>query len=253
MSGYTPVFGSVFTGTLSGKYPDTAAWLFFLALADKHGVVDMTPQYISNVTGMPLEELLGCIERFMQPDPHSRSNAEEGRRLVLVDESRPWGWRIVNHGKYRERARLQAKNAEAVGTGREAERKRQARLSAAVRRCPPLSDPSDTDTDTDTDAKKDSARARDDESPVDGLDTQAWERWLAYRKQIRRPLKPASIPAAQRALAAYGVDQAAVVEQSIANGWQGLFALKTPVTARPVSKFERAKQALGETHDEGFG
>jgi hypothetical protein len=78
-----------------------------------------------------------------------------------------------------------------------------------------------------------SARARAtsagaDSTPVKGLDTQAWERWFSYRKQIRRPLKPASIPAAQRALAAFGVDQAAVVEQSIANGWQGLFPLKNP-------------------------
>lgn len=73
---------------------------------------------------------------------------------------------------------------------------------------------------------EETARARDVESPVEGLDTQAWERWLEYRKQIRKPLKPVSIPAAQRELAAFGCDQAAVVEKSIANGWQGLFPLK---------------------------
>lgn len=61
---------------------------------------------------------------------------------------------------------------------------------------------------------------------VQGLDTKAWETWFKYRKATRRPLKPASILAAQRSLAAYGVDQAAVVQQSIAAGWQGLFALK---------------------------
>ena len=61
MSGYTPVFQSIFTGTLCGRYPDTAAWMFFLALADKHGVVDMTPEYISSVTGMPVDDLLACI------------------------------------------------------------------------------------------------------------------------------------------------------------------------------------------------
>lgn len=60
----------------------------------------------------------------------------------------------------------------------------------------------------------------------DGLDQNAWTRWLEYRKQIRRPLKPVSIPAAQQELAAFGCDQAAVVQQSIANGYQGLFPLK---------------------------
>lgn len=80
---------------------------------------------------------------------------------------------------------------------------------------------------TDTEQNREEAHARDDESPVEGLDMQAWDRWLDYRKQIRKPLKPASMPAAQRALAAFGCDQASVVEQSIANGWQGLFPLKS--------------------------
>lgn len=118
MSGYTPVFDTVFQGSLCGRYPDTAAWLFLLALADKNGVVDMTPQYISSVTGMPVTELLGCIERFLEPDPYSRSSASQGRRLELIDPDRQWGWRIVNHGKYREKARLQSKNAREVAEGK---------------------------------------------------------------------------------------------------------------------------------------
>lgn len=59
-----------------------------------------------------------------------------------------------------------------------------------------------------------------------GLDPAAWKRWRDYRVEIRKPLKPVSIPAAQRELAAFGCDQSAVVDQSIAHGWQGLFPLK---------------------------
>lgn len=70
--------------------------------------------------------------------------------------------------------------------------------------------------------------------PPPGLNPLAWEKWIDYRKQIRKPLKPASIPAAQRQLAAFGSDQVAVVEQSVANGWQGLFALKQG--GKPESK-----------------
>lgn len=69
-----------------------------------------------------------------------------------------------------------------------------------------------------------------DLEPVEGLDPQAWERWLAFRAEIRKPIKPASVAAAQRALAKFGANQAAVVEQSIANGWQGLFDLKPGAT-----------------------
>jgi hypothetical protein len=77
------------------------------------------------------------------------------------------------------------------------------------------------------------------DEPPPGLDLVSWKRWTDYRSQIRRPLKPVSIPAAQRELAAFGADQAAVVEQSVAHGWQGLFDLKSranggkPATAAP--------------------
>lgn len=149
MSGYTPVFKLIFQGTLCGQYPDTAAWLFFLALADKNGHVDMTPQFISAVTGMPVDDLTACIERFMQPDPGSRSSAEEGRRLVLIDPARSWGWRIVNHDKYREKARLAAKNAREVEEGANAERLKHRRSTAGDRRRPPLTDPSNANANTD--------------------------------------------------------------------------------------------------------
>ena len=73
-----------------------------------------------------------------------------------------------------------------------------------------------------------------DEPPPSNLNVEAWHRWVQYRKQIRKPIQPASTLAAQRKLAAFGPDQAAVVEQSIANGWQGIFALKPD--AKPKSK-----------------
>lgn len=61
---------------------------------------------------------------------------------------------------------------------------------------------------------------------VAGLDVEAWVRWEKYRREIRKPIKPASLLAAQRQLAGYGEFQSQVVEQSIANGYQGLFELK---------------------------
>jgi hypothetical protein len=60
----------------------------------------------------------------------------------------------------------------------------------------------------------------------EGLDVETWKRWFDYRKQIKKPIVPASVNAAKKALAEFGSMQAAVVEQSIANTWQGLFQLK---------------------------
>lgn len=62
------------------------------------------------------------------------------------------------------------------------------------------------------------------------LDQAAWAVWLDYRKQIKKPLFPVSWPLAQRKLQRFGATQMAVVEQSIENGWQGLFPLKDDAT-----------------------
>lgn len=84
----------------------------------------------------------------------------------------------------------------------------------------------------------DQGKGKEEESAdaplVDGLDPEAWRAWLEYRVQIRKPLKPVSMPAAQRTLAAFGCNQMAVVQQSIANGWQGLFELKQQKGAQVV-------------------
>lgn len=149
MSGYTPLFDTLTRGTLSGKWPDIGLWPIILSLADKDGIVDCTPVHISAITGLPVDEVIACLQRFCEPDPYSRSQEYEGRRLVRLDDHRDWGWQIVNHSHYREKARLMAKNARDVQSGREAERKRAARangecppVSAGVRRSPPVSDPS---------------------------------------------------------------------------------------------------------------
>lgn len=85
------------------------------------------------------------------------------------------------------------------------------------------------------------------EALPDDLDADAWNRWQDYRTQIRKPLKPASIPAAQRALAAFGSEQAAVIEQSIANGWQGLFPLKTSGASQTTTTRKTRYEQLAGT------
>jgi hypothetical protein len=118
MAGYTPVFDSVFQGTLCGRWPDTGVWLCLLALADREGRIDSTIPYIAAVTGIPEETLTECIQRFMSPDPASRTKTDDGRRLAFIDPDRSWGWRVINHAKYREKARLLAKSQKEVESGK---------------------------------------------------------------------------------------------------------------------------------------
>jgi hypothetical protein len=100
-TGYTPLFNSLLTGTLCGIWPDCGLWALVLVLGDRYGIVDVTCEYISRTTGLELQAVVECMQRFCSPDPLSRSTVEGGARLVLIDPNRAWGWKIVNHERYR--------------------------------------------------------------------------------------------------------------------------------------------------------
>jgi hypothetical protein len=122
VSGYTPVFGDIYMGTLYGKWPAAPVWASLLPLLDKHGRIDMSLQAIAGMTGWPIDLLEEGIRQLTSPDPGSRTGDEQGRRLVPIDHDRPWGWQAVNHGKYKEKARLMGKNAREVESGLNRER-----------------------------------------------------------------------------------------------------------------------------------
>jgi hypothetical protein len=66
-----------------------------------------------------------------------------------------------------------------------------------------------------------------DPATVPGLDLEAWTTWIAYRDQRKPAIKPISMATAAKRMAKLGSEQRAAVDQSIANGWQGLFQEKT--------------------------
>jgi hypothetical protein len=95
---------------------------------------------------------------------------------------------------------------------------------------------------------KDACSARTAALATPGLDVASFERWEAYRVEIRKALKPSSLQAAAVELAKFGQDQSAVVQQSIANGWQGLFELKR--TNGKHAPAEKPRRERPPTQDE---
>lgn len=81
---------------------------------------------------------------------------------------------------------------------------------------------------------------------IEGVNPIAWKTWIDYRHQIRKPLKPVSMPAAQKTLAAFGSEQMAVVQQSVANGWQGLFPVKQINGAHRLEQPTRRAKEFGK-------
>lgn len=78
-----------------------------------------------------------------------------------------------------------------------------------------------------------------------GLNEHAWQAWIAYRKQIRKPLKVFSHDAAKKRLASFGDGQMEAVLTSIANGWTGVFppGKKAPAVVKAEEKAKQRAQA----------
>ena len=110
---YGKIFDSIYDGTLYGNWEAIATFQQFIVLANADGIVDMTPQAIAARTSFPLDLIQRGIKFLEAPDPYSRTPGDEGRRIELIDpDNRPWGWRIINHGKYK-RLRNMAEKREA--------------------------------------------------------------------------------------------------------------------------------------------
>lgn len=98
---YAKLFASLYQGTLRGCSDSILVFTNLLAHADSVGLVDKHWKAISDETGLSRERVETAILHLESPDPESRSPDENGCRIIRIDEHRAWGWRIVNHAKYR--------------------------------------------------------------------------------------------------------------------------------------------------------
>lgn len=60
----------------------------------------------------------------------------------------------------------------------------------------------------------------------DWLDKEAWNEWIAYRKEIRKKITPSVESKQIKFLEKHKDNHKEIIEQSIRNGWTGLFELK---------------------------
>ncbi len=98
---FAKVFSQIFDSSIAENYNDRHVFMDMLVLADSDGAVDMTREAISRRTNVPYDIVSKAIDSLMEPDTASRSHDADGRRIVLLDEHRQWGWRIVNYLHYR--------------------------------------------------------------------------------------------------------------------------------------------------------
>jgi hypothetical protein len=94
------MFKSIFDGSLYGQFEPTVVFMAMLVIAEREGIVDMTRQAIAARCGFPINIVERGIAELEKPDPQSRTPDEDGRRIIRLEETRDWGWRITNYEKY---------------------------------------------------------------------------------------------------------------------------------------------------------
>jgi hypothetical protein len=225
---YGKIFQQMYDGTLGTNGPWEALVTFqqLIVLADQDGVVDLTIPAIVRRTTIPQHIIEKGIAVLLLPDPDSRTPDDEGRRIVRLAEHRAWGWKIVNHAKYRA-IRSDEERREYHRTYYRDVRKPKAKaLSTDSQQ---LSNDSNSSTDyTDTESNKQKAVSTGLLTKADviaaGVDEIVARDWLNIRKAKKAVLTETAWNAIVREAAKAGITVGEAIKTSVERGWQGFKA-----------------------------
>jgi hypothetical protein len=97
---YAKVFSSLWDGSMRGQSDKQLVFIYLLAHSDADGVAEIIQGKIADDTGLGTSAVCSALAELMAPDPMSRTDGADGRRLEPLD-GRGWGWTIVNYQHYR--------------------------------------------------------------------------------------------------------------------------------------------------------
>jgi hypothetical protein len=94
------VFASLWQGSMAGAGPvNQLVFIYCLSNSDRDGFVQLNPLLVAAALGTSENEVEKAIEFLKSPDPNSRNQKEEGRRIT---NEGPYLYHVVNHDEYRE-------------------------------------------------------------------------------------------------------------------------------------------------------
>ena len=96
---FTKVWGSILDSSVWGEpHYVRIVWITMLAMADQHGYVGASVGGIARRANVAPCEAEEALEVFQRPDPDSRNEAHEGRRIEKVER----GWHLLNYAYFRD-------------------------------------------------------------------------------------------------------------------------------------------------------
>jgi hypothetical protein len=102
MAGFSKLHSSILTSSVWCEDMATrCVWIAMLAACDAGGIVEGSVPGFARIANVTEEDMARALDKFMAPDPHSRTTDYEGRRVEAVRG----GWHILNYAFYREQLR----------------------------------------------------------------------------------------------------------------------------------------------------
>lgn len=199
--GYTKLFSSIVASTIWREDIATKVlWVTMLAMKNERHIVEGSVPGLAHLAGVSMEECEASLGKLIAPDPYSRNQDHQGRRIEAVDG----GWLILNGEYYRKKMSQDER--------REYQRIKQAqyRQEKSVK------------------ANKDRVVSSEDQEFPENLRTpefkEAWGQWMEHLRQKKKPPTKIAIGRQLKKLSEFGLERAiAAIDHSITSNWQGIF------------------------------
>jgi hypothetical protein len=118
--GFTKLFSSILTSSIWSEDDKTRIlWITILACTDKDGFCQAAVPGLAAMARLTVQDTSTALAKLEGPDPYSRTQDYEGRRIEKADG----GWIVLNHGKYRDRDRIERRREYQAELMREKRRK----------------------------------------------------------------------------------------------------------------------------------
>lgn len=136
---YAKLFSSILSSTIwLEDHHIVRVWIALLAMKDQDGIVEASIPGLAHQARVTVAEAEEALQKFLSPDPYSRTPEHEGRRIAPVDG----GWIVLNHEKYRMKEAAEERRQKEAA--RSARRRAEQKPTAGDRARP---DPSGPDRD----------------------------------------------------------------------------------------------------------
>lgn len=183
---FTKLFSSITDSSIWCEDSDTkVVWVTMLAMADEFGRVLSSVPGLAKRANVSVEATRKALDKFLAPDPDSRSRFrdpnDDGRRIEVTE----MGWRLLNHSFFRE-LRNDEDRREQNRLAQQRHRERVSKMSANVSTGQQMSAES-AHTEADTEADADQEQSKRGVKSKKAFQKPSCEECEGYAKEIGMP------------------------------------------------------------------